>query len=164
MARRAQGADPRSAQLFRYLPSVCGTQLGIAVLFFYLWDVLGLRFLTLPAVTSASEVLTQTYRGGRVVQWPASWAHDPKLRKEQSLERRLPPDEKMETLHLPAPNVELTVLAQDQTDYKGVKVECPFSGLNGVCLLPNELDKKVAKLHLPALKIPLFRLISRRRP
>ena len=60
MAPRAQGADPRNAQLFRYHPSVCGTRLGIAVLIYW-WDVLGLRFLTVPAVTSASEVLTQTY-------------------------------------------------------------------------------------------------------
>ena len=65
--------------------------------------------------------------------------------------RRLPPDEKMETLHVPALNVELTVFAQDQTDYEGVKVEGPFSSLNGVCLLPNELDEKVAKLHFLTL-------------
>ena len=49
------------------------------------------------------------------------------------------------TLHLPALNVELTVLAQVQTDFQGVKVQGPF--LNGVCILPNELDEKVAKLH-----------------
>ena len=60
MALRTQGADPRTAQSFRYPPSVHGTQPGIAVLI-YLWDVLGLRFLSLPAVTSASEVLTQAF-------------------------------------------------------------------------------------------------------
>ena len=40
--------------------------------------------LHLPAVTSASEVLTQTYRSSRVVQWPARWALNPMVRKEQS--------------------------------------------------------------------------------
>ena len=41
-------------------------------------------------------------------------------------ERRLPPDEKAVTLHLPALNVELTVLAQDRADYERSKVEGPF--------------------------------------
>ena len=58
MAPGAQGADPKTAQSFRYPPSVFGTQPGIAVLI-YLWDVLGLRFLVPPAVTSAIGVLTQ---------------------------------------------------------------------------------------------------------
>ena len=48
------------------------------------------------------------------------------------------------TLHLPALNVELTVLSQDQTDYEGVKVEHPFQAYkNDVLFLPNELDSKV---------------------
>ena len=64
MAPSAEGANPRTAQLFRCPPSFFGTQLGIAVLIY--WDVLCLRFLSLPAVTSASEVLTQTYRSGGV--------------------------------------------------------------------------------------------------
>ena len=54
---RAPTQEPR---IFQVSPSVFGTQLGIAVLI-YLWGVLGLRFLTLPAVTSASEVLTQAF-------------------------------------------------------------------------------------------------------
>ena len=38
----------------------------------------------------------------------------------------------------------------------------PFQAYkNDVCLLPNELDEKVPKLHFLTLKIPLFRLISR---
>ena len=48
-------------------PSVFVTQLGIAVLIYW-WDVLGLRFLALPAVTSANEVLTQTYRSSGLFQ------------------------------------------------------------------------------------------------
>ena len=68
-------------------------------------------------------------------------------------QRRLPPDEKVGTLHLPELNVELTVLAQDQADFKGVKVEHPFQAYkNDVFLLPNELDEKVPKLHVLALK------------
>ena len=61
VAPRAQGADARTAQLFRY-------QLGIAVLI-YLWDidVLGLRFLAQPAVTSASEVLDSDLSQQRIV-------------------------------------------------------------------------------------------------
>ena len=44
--------------------------MAIAVLIYW-WDVLGLRFLTQPAVTSASEVLTQTYRSPlRVLSFP----------------------------------------------------------------------------------------------
>ena len=41
----------------------------------------------LPAVTSASEVLTQTNRSSGVVQWRACWALNPKVRKEQSYMR-----------------------------------------------------------------------------
>ena len=39
MAPRAQGADPRTAQSFRYPPSVHGTQLGIAVFIGMFWEV-----------------------------------------------------------------------------------------------------------------------------
>ena len=82
MAPRAQGAKPRTEHLFRYLPSVCGTQLCIAVLVYW-WDidVLGLLCLTQPAVTSASGVLTQTYRSSGVVQWLACWAHNPRSKR-----------------------------------------------------------------------------------
>ena len=78
MAPRAQGADPRTVLLFRYLPSVFGTLLGIAV-FIYLLDVLGLRFLAPTAVTSATEVLTQTYCSSGLFQWLACWAQNPKV-------------------------------------------------------------------------------------
>ena len=54
---RAPTQEPRILQVS---PLVFGTLLGIAVLI-YLWGVLGFRFLTLPAVTSASEVLTQAF-------------------------------------------------------------------------------------------------------
>ena len=40
--------------------------------------------LHLPAVTSASEVLTQTYRSTGLVQWPVCWVQNPKVREEQS--------------------------------------------------------------------------------
>ena len=53
VAPRTQGADPSTAQSFRNPPSVHGTQLGIAVFVGLFWD-----FGSLPAVTSASEVLT----------------------------------------------------------------------------------------------------------
>ena len=79
---REGGRRPKNRATFQVSPSVCGTQLGIAVLIYW-WDVLGLRFLTLPAVTSASEILTQTYRSSGVVQLLACWAHNPKVRKEQ---------------------------------------------------------------------------------
>ena len=65
VAPRAQGADPRTAH-----PS--GIPLQYRCTFFW-WDiyVLGLRFLAPPAVTSASEVLTQTCRSlVRVVRFP----------------------------------------------------------------------------------------------
>ena len=74
---------PKNGATLQVSPSIFGSLLGIAV-FIYLLDVLGLRFLTLPAVTSAIEVLTQTHRSSGVVQWPACWAHNPKVRKEQS--------------------------------------------------------------------------------
>ena len=46
----------------------------------------------------------------------------------------------------------LTVLAQDQADYKGGKIGGPFQAYkNSVCLLPNELDEKVANLYFLAL-------------
>ena len=63
MAPRAQGADPSTAHLFRYPPTARGALVAIAVLVYW-WDiyVMGLRFLAQPAVTSASEVLSQTYR------------------------------------------------------------------------------------------------------
>ena len=38
----------------------------------------------LPAVTSANEALTQTYRSSGLVQWQACWAQNPKVREEQS--------------------------------------------------------------------------------
>ena len=37
-----------------------------------------------PVVTSASEVLTQTYLSSGLVQWLACWAQNPKVREEQS--------------------------------------------------------------------------------
>ena len=62
---RAPTQEPRILQVS---PSVFSTQLGIAVLI-YLWGfyVLGLRFLAPPAVTSAIEVLTQTFVA--LLQW-----------------------------------------------------------------------------------------------
>ena len=54
---KSSGRRPKNLQVS---PSVCGTQLGIVVLIYW-WDVLGLRFLAPPAVTSASEVLTQNF-------------------------------------------------------------------------------------------------------
>ena len=64
---------------FRYPFSTfsVGTQLILAVF----TDVLGLRFLTHPAVTSASEVLTQTCRCSGVVLWPACWALNPRSKR-----------------------------------------------------------------------------------
>ena len=49
----------------------------------YWWDiyVLGLRFLAPPAGTSASKVLTQTYRSSGLVR---CWAQNPEVREEQS--------------------------------------------------------------------------------
>ena len=101
MAPRAQGADPRTEHLFRYPSSTyaVGTQLIVAVLtMFWVFGSLHMPAVISaipglnsdldvwhqPAVTSASEVLTQTYRSGGVVQWPARWALNPKVRKEQS--------------------------------------------------------------------------------
>ena len=89
MAPIAQGADRRTALLFRYHPSVCGTLLVIAE-FIYFLVVLGLRFLAPPAVTSAIEVLTQTFR-----HWskkshapPARPRNDP-VRSQASPEKRI---------------------------------------------------------------------------
>ena len=49
-----------------------------------MWDVLGLRFLAPPAVTSASEVLTQTYCSSGLFQFVACWAQNNKVCEEQS--------------------------------------------------------------------------------
>ena len=69
MAPRALRAPTQEPSIFSGIPY------SIAVLIYW-WDiyVLGLRFLAQPAVTSASEVLTQTYRSSRLVQWLACWA------------------------------------------------------------------------------------------
>ena len=78
-------------------------------------------------------------------------------------ERRLPPDEKVATFHLPALHAEPTVFTQDQAVYQGVKVGHPFQAYkNDVFLLPNELDEKVPKLHFLGAhaQLPHLRLRS----
>ena len=58
--------------------------------------------------------------------------------------------------HLPAFTAELPVLTQGRAIYEGVKVEGPFQAYkNDVCLLPNELDEKVPKLHFVAVSVEL---------
>ena len=86
---KSSGRRPKNRASFRYHPSVRGTQLGIAVLIFW-WGVLGLRFLAPPAVTSAIEVSTQTFR-----HWskkshapPARPRNDP-VRCQASSEKRI---------------------------------------------------------------------------
>ena len=62
---KSSGRRPKNRATLQVSPlSILVRSLGIAVLI-YLWDVLGLRFLAPPAVSSASEVLTQTYRSPR---------------------------------------------------------------------------------------------------
>ena len=57
---KSSGRRPKNRAILQVSTSVFGTQPGIAVLI-YLWDVLGLRFLAPPAVTSAIGVLTQAF-------------------------------------------------------------------------------------------------------
>ena len=104
VAPRAQGADPRTEHLFRYPFSTfaVGTRLIMAVF----TDVLGLRFLTHPAVTSASEVLIQTYRSSGVVQWLACWAHNPRSKRamlHEHVQNRTPE----QNVDVPIPRVRL---------------------------------------------------------
>ena len=69
---KSTGRRPKNRASFRYPPTVRGALMAIAVLIYW-WDtyVQGLRFLALPAVTSASDVLTQTYRSPvRVLRFP----------------------------------------------------------------------------------------------
>ena len=75
MAPRAQGADPSTAHLFMYPFSTYAV--GYCRIS---WVVLGLR--APPVVTSASEVLTQTYRSSGLVR---CWA----LKTQRSVKSKI---------------------------------------------------------------------------
>ena len=67
---KCTGSRPKNRASFRYHLTVRGAQMAIAVLIYWLdIYVLGLQFLAQPAVTSASEVLTQTYRSPVRALW-----------------------------------------------------------------------------------------------
>ena len=78
---RAPSQEPRNFS--GILPQYVVRRWVLPFLFFW-WDVLGLWFLAPPAVTSASEVLTQTHRSSGLFQWLACWAQNPKVCEVQS--------------------------------------------------------------------------------
>ena len=58
---KSSGRRPKNRATFQVSPLSMWYAAGYFRFFFYWWDDLGLRFFAQPAVTSASEVLTETY-------------------------------------------------------------------------------------------------------